>query len=239
MSVTLITGAAQGLGRSLALLQAQSATHHTDLVLLDKDQTALNRLYDDIVSLEQKHVEPALFPMDLSGAEPRHFQQLSEALTELGGVDNVWLNAAELPAFTPIAHFDEAQWLQLIQTNLTANFYLLKALLPALNEKANIVAMLDQQPGHNPAYYGAYGVAKAGLAQLVATVAAEHTDRNWHFYQAWLPPFQSNTRSRQFPSENPATLPHHEQMAEQLMSALQHEQTPDWWVQVSPPEQTT
>ena len=233
MSATLITGAGQGLGRSLALAIAKTAQTPTDLVLLDKDESALNQLYDTLMALENPLVAPALMPMDLSGAEPRHFQQLSQALIEMGGVETLWLNAAALPAFTPIAHFDEAQWLTLLQTNLTANFYLLKALLPALTSQAAIVAVLDQQPLDAPAYYGAYGVAKAGLAQLVNTMAAEHSDQNWHFYQAWLPAFQSNTRSRQFPSENPATLPHHEQMADELMAALQQSATPQWWVKLS------
>ncbi|KUJ72050.1 SDR family NAD(P)-dependent oxidoreductase [Thiomicrospira sp. WB1] len=233
MSAILITGAAQGLGRSLALALANTLNTPTDLVLLDKDQKALNLLYDELISLNSTQVEPALYPMDLSGAEPRHFQQLAQALHELGGVDSVWLNAAELPAFTPIAHFDEAQWLQLLQTNLTANFYLMKALLPVLNDNADLITILDQQTGQNPAYYGAYGVAKAGLAQLMTTVAAEHSDQNWHFYQAWLPAFQSNTRSRQFPSENPATLPHHEQIANELMAALQQTATPAWWVKLN------
>lgn len=80
--------------------------------------------------------------------------------------------------------------------------------------------MLDNNIEANPAYYGAYGVAKAGLEQLMTTTAQENQQSPISFYNAKLDAFQSNTRSRQFPSEDPNSIPRSEKVAEHLLSIV-------------------
>lgn len=220
MSIYLITGAAQGLGRSLSLALAKE---NNQLILLDKDLKALNYLYDEIISSNELMAEPALYPMDLLGANIDHYQALTTTLeTEYGRLDGVFLNAATLPAFTPIEHFDYTQWYEVLHTNLNANFHLIQQTLPLLKQanKSLMVAVLDQNIEEHPAYYGAYGVAKAGLEQLMKTTAKENPETPVCFYNAKLGAFQSNTRSRQFPSENPATLPTSDAAAQQLLNVV-------------------
>lgn len=219
MSIYLITGAADGLGRSLALGLAKN---NNQLILLDKDIEALNLIYDE---LEAKgNCEPALFPMDLLGANIDHYEQLQNTLaTEYGHLDGVFLNAAILPAFTPIEFFDYKQWYEVLHTNLNANFHLIQQCLPLLKnceQQAKLVAILDQGIDSHPAYYGAYGVAKAGLEQLMLSTAYENGSINIDFYNAKLNPFQSATRSRQFPSEDPTALPTADDMATHLLQIV-------------------
>lgn len=220
MSIYLITGAAQGLGRSLSLALAKE---DNQLILLDKDLKALNYLYDEINNTNELLAEPALYPMDLLGANIDHYQALTTTLeAEYGRLDGVFLNAATLPAFTPVEHFDYTQWYEVLHTNLNANFHLIQQTLPLLKQadKSVMVAVLDQNIEEHPAYYGAYGAAKAGLEQLMKTCAKENPETPVCFYNAKLEGFQSNTRSRQFPSENPATLPTSDAIAQQLLNVV-------------------
>lgn len=219
MSTYLITGAAQGLGHALTLALAKN---NNQLILLDKDLEALNLVYDELAA--SGSCEPALFPMDLLGANIDHYEQLQDTLTtEYGHLDGAFLNAAILPAFTPVEFFDYKQWYEVLHTNLNANFHLIQQCLPLLKNnkgQAKLVAILDQSVDSHPAYYGAYGVAKAGLEQLMLTTAYENASLNIDFYNAKLNPFQSDTRSRQFPSEDPTTLPTADKMAKHLLQIV-------------------
>lgn len=216
----LITGAGQGLGRSIALQLAQTPCQ---LILLDKDLGALNRVYDEISQSETLPAEPNLYPIDLLGANIDHYREMTETLTEtFGQLDGVILNAASHPAFTPIQHFDMAQWYEVLHTNLNANFHLIQQTLPLLtsDNKPFLVAISDSSIEEHPAYYGAYGVAKAGLEQLMKSVAAEMPHSGIQFYTAKLGPFQSKTRSILFPSEDPTELPTSDQQAQILLNLV-------------------
>ncbi len=217
MKTILITGAAQGLGRALA---EHLAVEQNQLILLDKDKKALENLYDDLV---QKSCEPALYPMSLQGANPDDYQQLQATIQEnYGKLDAVFLNAAHLPGFSQIDNIDISQWYEVLQTNLNANFHLIQSLLPLLksNDKAILITVLDKEIEKYPAYYGAYGVAKAGLEQLMISLARELKQSNIDVYNAKLEAFQSNTRSRHFPSEDPNNLPRAEIIAKNLCNTV-------------------
>ncbi|MBN2864468.1 MAG: SDR family NAD(P)-dependent oxidoreductase [Thiotrichales bacterium] len=217
MSGYLITGAAMGLGQALTR-QLVAAGH--EVILLDKEFKALNALYDE---LDSDLV--ALYPMDLLGADVNDYQKLQDVLAEnYGALDGVFLNAAILPAFTPIEHFDFMQWYEVLHTNLNANFHLTQMTLPILNkaESGKLVAITDENIKLAPAYYGAYGVAKAGLEQLMRTVAEENRDRSAEIYVAKLKTFATDTRGRLFPGENPATLPKPSDMASHLLDIVLH-----------------
>ncbi|MBD3754276.1 MAG: SDR family NAD(P)-dependent oxidoreductase [Gammaproteobacteria bacterium] len=219
MSTYLVTGAAQGLGKAIS---TQLLTQGHDVILLDKDLKALNKLYDD---LEQQGTAEgaALYPMDLLGANIDHYAELQRILEETyGQLDGVFLNAALLPAFTPIAHFDYKQWYEVLHTGLNANFHLIQTTLPLLlkSDHAKLVAIGDDNIETHPAFYGAYGVAKAGLQQLMRSVAAENRVPQLDCYWAQPGTFASETRGRLFPGENPTTLPQTESVAQHLLNIV-------------------
>jgi len=217
----LITGAANGFGAALAQTLISS---DTQLILLDSDLTALNAVYDELDAKFPNQV--FLYPMDLKGATPEDYQQLAATLAEqFGKLDGLYLNAATLPAFTPIEYFEEVQWYEVMQVNLNANFHLLHHLLPLLkqSQKSDVVAISDAAIDQYPAFYGAYGVAKAGLMQLMNTLAAENRNTSINTWIAHLPPFHSNLRARLFPREDIETLPQPKTLTQQLLSALQQQ----------------
>jgi len=212
----LITGAAQGLGRAISLELAQQPTH---LILLDKDMKGLETLYDEIEALKTG-CEPALYPIDLKGANPDDFLALQQNLKQsYSTLNGVFLNAAQFTGFTPIEQFDLNAWYETLQVNLNANFHLIQATLPLLSSSSNglLVAITDIEVKKHSAYYGAYGVAKAGLEQLIKTLAAESEAEQIQFYLAQLEAFQSNMRRTHFPSEDSTKLPSLQSTASHLI----------------------
>lgn len=215
----LITGAAQGLGRELTK-QLVSSGHQ--VILLDKEMKALNQLYDELQKAGHEDLI-ALYPMDLLGANIDNYNELRENLASVyGHIDGIILNAAILPAFTPIEHFDYSQWYEVLHTNLNANFHLIQQSIAMMKQskQAKIIAVTDKNIDQHPAYYGAYGVAKAGLKQLMKTVAAETAQQNLKCYIADLNTFATESRGRLFPGENPTKLIQADEMATFIITSV-------------------
>jgi NAD(P)-dependent dehydrogenase (short-subunit alcohol dehydrogenase family) len=169
--IILLTGAANGIGRALA---DALAAHGATLVLLDRDVHGLEAAYDAIVAAG--HPEPALYPMDLSGAGPDDYDALATTLErEFGRLDGLVHNAAELGALIPLSHFETELWYRTLQTDLNAPCLLTLACLDLLNASrdASVVFTSDAVGRHGKAYWGAYGVAKAGLECFMQILADE------------------------------------------------------------------
>lgn len=77
-----------------------------------------------------------------------------------------------------VAETDDATWRQMLDLNLTAAFYLLRATIPHLRRCANgrivVIGSLAATEPH--ARLGAYVTSKTALATLVRTVALENKD---------------------------------------------------------------
>jgi NAD(P)-dependent dehydrogenase (short-subunit alcohol dehydrogenase family) len=169
--VILITGAADGIGRALA---TGCGAHGATTVLLDRNIRGLESLYD--ASVAAGYPEPALYPMDLETAAPGDYQTLYEVLDrEFGRLDGLVHNAALLGALTPLAHFDDELWYRVMQTNLNAPYQLTRACLELLTRPADasILFSSDTTGRRGKAYWGAYGVSKAGIENLMQVLADE------------------------------------------------------------------
>lgn len=209
-----ITGAGGALGRALSLKLAET---HQHIVLHDANLNCLEAVYDTIEA--ETHCEPALFPLDFRQAGANEFNQLAQSLEEnYAQIDTLVLNAASLPAFTPLTHFDPVQWYEVIQVNLNAHFHILQAARPLLKNGATVIAISDEAIAQPKAYYGAYAVAKAGLEQLVRLLGAERDDLTCRIVR--LPPFQSDLRQRLFPGADNTHLPSAEEMAQRVLDHL-------------------
>lgn len=167
----LITGAAGGIARNVALLYAK---HGATLILLGRNIKTLEALSDEIN--QTKAVSPTLYPMNLAGAVPEHFDDLGRLISqEFGKLDGLLHNATEPFTLTPIAQTDAKAWHQLMQTNLNAPFMLTQACLKCLKAapKASLVFTLDNLDKVSKAYFGAYGISKWGLMGLMKILADE------------------------------------------------------------------
>lgn len=166
--VVLITGAGDGIGRALA---EGCAAHGATVILLGKTTVKLEAVYDTIV--DAGHAEPAIYPMNLEGAQPKDFQDLAQVIDEeFGKLDGLIFNAASLGSLTPIEHYEDELWMKVMQVNLNASFMLSKYCLPVLAKSgsASVIYTTDKITQNTRGYWGAYAVSKAGqetLAQLV------------------------------------------------------------------------
>ncbi len=204
--IILLTGAAHGIGRALA---TDMATHGATLVLLDRDVPGLEAAYDDIVAAG--HPEPALYPLDLQGAAPQHYLELADTLQrEFGRLDGLVNNAAELGALVPIANTDTELWFKLLQTDLHAPCLLTMACLKLLEASADasVIFTSDAVGRHGRAYWGAYGVAKAGLEGFMQILADELESGGRIRVNSIDPgPVRTALRTIAFPAEERRTLP--------------------------------
>lgn len=174
--VVLITGAADGIGRALAL---SAAGHGATVVLLDRNVRKLELVYDEIEN--NGGPQPAIYPLNLETATPEHYQELAATLEQnFGRLDALVHNAASLGRLAPLEHADVGSWFGTLQINLTAPFLLTQACLPLLRrgEAGSIIFLGDGVGRQGKAYWGAYGVSKfglEGLMQILADELAENT----------------------------------------------------------------
>ena len=206
-NTAFITGAGGTLGQALSCLLAKN---HRHIILHDAQLAQLEPLYDLIEA--ESDCAPILFPLDFRLAGAGEFQQLEQALAEHAEpIDTLVLNAASLPAFTPLSHFDPAQWYEVVQVNLNAHFHILQAVLPHLSKGARVVLISDTLLDTPKPFGGAYAVAKAGLEQLIRTLQAERDDLDCRIER--VGPFQGPWRQRLFPGADNSELPTAESIA--------------------------
>lgn len=201
--VILLTGAAGGLGYVLAKAYARFGA---TVILLDKEVKKLEKLYDEIIAAG--YPEPIIHPIDFTGAKDSDYElAVSAIVDELGHLDGVVLNAGWLPAFTPFKHYDNELWVKVIMSDLQANYFLLKACLPAL-EKSEDPSILYSSHKSNKAYFGAFGVAVGGVEAMLDILVDEYDqDENFiRINRIDSGPIRTRMRSLNFPGENPQTV---------------------------------
>ena len=204
--VILVTGAGDGIGKACA---TAFAAHGATLVLLGRTTRKLELVYDEIE--QAGHPQPAIYPMNLEGANAKDYEDLATTLEqEFGRLDGLLHNAAMLGTLTPIVHYDVELWLKSIQVNLNAPFLLTRACLGLLtaSEDASVLFTSDRVGRHGKAYWGAYGVAKAGIEGLMQTLADE-LETNTRVRVNSLDPGAVRTamRALAYPGEDPGLLP--------------------------------
>ena len=98
---------------------------------------------------------------------------------QLGRLDALVHTATMLGSLGPIEHQSFDAWLKVLRVNLAAAMAMTRAMLPLLAAAADasVVFTLDTRGQAPRAYWGAYAVAKAGLAALATILADEWENR--------------------------------------------------------------
>ena len=174
--ILLVTGAGDGLGKAICL---DAARQGATLILLGKTVRKLEAVYDQIETIGGP--QPALFPMNLEKAGSTDCRSLADMIkTHFGALHGLVHNAALLGALSPIAHYPETLWAQVLHVNLTAPFLLTQACLPLLQASDRPLALFVSDPlvESSQPYWGAYAAAKAGLEQIAAMTRLENAAQN-------------------------------------------------------------
>jgi NAD(P)-dependent dehydrogenase (short-subunit alcohol dehydrogenase family) len=204
--VVLVTGATGGLGDPLARACAASGA---TVVLHGRHVPKLEALYDAIVG--DGHAEPVILPLDFAKAEGSDFANVASALeSQFKRLDGIAHTAAMLGSLGPIEHQSFDAWLALLRVNVAAPMGLTRALVPLLNRApdASVVFTLDDRGIAPRAYWGGYGVTKAGVTALACELADEWESRANLRVNAVVPgPIRSPLRGRTHPGEDRTRLP--------------------------------
>ena len=218
--VLLITGAGDGLGRATALEAAQLGA---TVVLLGRTIKKLEATYDAIVGAGGP--EPAIVPLNLNGAAWLDYQTLAETLeTQCGRLDGLIHCAAHFTGFVRLAELPAKDWLDGLQTNLTAAYILTRSCLPLLAQspQGRVVFVTDAVGSMPRAHHGIYGIAKAGIEALSATWALETpvTHPNMRFSTFNPGPMRTALRIKGYAGEGPNDAPPPEAAAKRLVQTL-------------------
>jgi NAD(P)-dependent dehydrogenase (short-subunit alcohol dehydrogenase family) len=171
MSVAIVTGASQGLGRALA---EELAHDGWDLVVDARHQDALEGA---AAALRCHGGRVVAIAGDV--ADPVHREALVAAATQLGGVDLLVNNASTLgPTPMPaLADYPLEALEAVYRTNVVAPLALVQRALPALlAAHGAVVNVTSDAAVEGYEGWGGYGSSKAALEQLSNVLAAEQPD---------------------------------------------------------------
>ena len=214
--VILVTGAGDGIGRSAAISYAsQDAT----VILLGKTKAKLEKVYDEIE--KNGYPTPSISLMDLLVADGNDYQDLvNNLLKEFNQLDGLLLNAGILGDRSPIEQYDVKKWVETIHINLTAQFILVKTLLPALkkSDDASVVFTSSGVGKKGKAFWGAYSVSKFGIEGLCQILSEEFDNDNSIRFNCINPgAVRTKMRKEAYPLENPEDLLAPEEIMEKYL----------------------
>lgn len=202
--VILVTGAAGGIGSEVAKAYADQGAI---VVLLDKHIKQLETLYDTILAAGDP--KPAIYPLDMKGATASDYQALADnIIAELGKLNGVVHCAASLGQLAPVVHQCPQQWAETLQINLTAPYLLTRACLPLLQQQSHSFIIFSTDANQSKAYWGAYGVSKAGIEALCEQLAMElSAEDRVKVYCIDPGKVQTPLHSRAYPALDPSQIP--------------------------------
>jgi len=215
--VVLIAGATGGLGRAGALAAARAGA---SVVLLGRNVRRLEKVYDEVAELGR--AQPAIYPLDLAGANPKDYAELAQRIdAEFGRLDGVVHGAAFFSALQPLTDIAAEEWLQLLHVNLSAPFLLTQACAPLLQRAdSSVVFVLDDPLRTRRAYWGGYGAAKQGLAGLASILHDEWENSSARVHMLLPPPMRTTLRRAAYYGENTLDLPLPDAAADALVYLL-------------------
>lgn len=167
----LITGASSGIGKATALEFAKAGI----------DVALVSRSYDKLTAVASAAaatgVEAKAYELDLAKVG-QVSEQIQSIAKDFGGID-ILVNNAGIGYIGTLSETPLADWLEVINLNLTSVFQCIVGILPTMQSRAsgtiiNVASIAGKQPFPG---WGAYNVSKAGLIALSKTVAAEERDR--------------------------------------------------------------
>lgn len=197
----LITGASDGIGKATAL---DCARQGATVIIHGRSQPKLEALYDEII--KAGYPEPVIYPLDLEKMTAEDCTTLSDALgKEFGKLDALFNNAGWLGASSPVQQFDQKLWHRIVQVNLNATFMLTQTCLPLLNHEnhSSILFSLDDK---STAYWGAYGVSKAGVTAFMKILADELESTSINVCGLLADKVKTAFRTYAFPAEDKSGL---------------------------------
>lgn len=170
--VALVTGAAQGIGKVVAL---KLAVCGADVAVSDLNTEKLNETANEISSLGRKALAIRANVADFKEVET----MLEETVNKLGGV-HILVNNAGITKDGLLLRMKEEDWDAVLSVNLKGVFNCTKAAVKYMSKErygriVNIASIVGEMGNVGQANYAA---SKAGVIGFTKTVAREFAARN-------------------------------------------------------------
>jgi len=170
--VAIVTGAATGLGRGIALLYAEEGA---DVAVLDRNGQGAEVVAGAIRALGPRSIALQVDVSDEAAVKTT----IAAAIADLGPPD-ILVNNAGIATVSLLEDMPTAMWDEMLRVNLSSVFFCTRAVLPHMRARQygriiNISSQLAHKGGEGMAHYAA---AKAGVLGLTRSLAYEVTRDN-------------------------------------------------------------
>lgn len=171
--VAIITGAASGMGKAIALLFASEGAK---LVLADVSHDGMY----DIVKEIHAHGDPVIgVHADIGNPEDVR-KVIDKAMSEFGGIDIVVNNAGIMDDFVPVAEVSDELWEKVIHVNLYGPMYTCRLAVPVMLQRGggSIINISSIGGLHGARAGAAYTSSKHAVIGLTKNIAYHYGDKN-------------------------------------------------------------
>ncbi len=166
--IAIVTGAAQGIGKTIAL---QLARQGSDVVVTDINREGLDSVVAEIQALGRRAHGIAMDVSNLAQCE----DMVKETVQEMGRID-ILVNNAGITRDTLLLRMKEEQWDQVMQVNVKGTFNCTKAAIRTMfKQKCGRIIQISSVTGAmgNPGQAN-YSASKAAVIGFTKAVAREY-----------------------------------------------------------------
>ena len=170
--VAVVTGAAHGMGRTIAGLMALSGA---SVIVADRDAAGAERTVEEMLEATQGKARAISVATDVS--DEKSVVALFEAAGAAYGVPDILVNNAALIPIRPMLETELAEWERTLGVNLRGSFLCLREAAGRMKRanKGGAVVNISSVGALQTATVGgsAYGASKGGIDALTRTAAYE------------------------------------------------------------------
>lgn len=200
--IALVTGASRGIGYASALALARAGAH---VIAVARTEGGLTELDDAIRAATGQSA--TLVPLDIADGDG--LDQLGLALHQRFGRLDVLVHAAAiLGPMTPVSHLEPKHWDGVVAVNLTATYRLIRTTEPLLraSDAGRAIFLTTGRVARPKAFWGPYGITKAGMEHMVRTWADELEQTKVRAVLLDPNTMRTKMRAEAMPGEDPATV---------------------------------
>ena len=167
-TIAVVTGAASGIGRAIAL---HLAGEGYEVAMMDLNEPGLKEVHTKITADGGRAHS---FPVDLS--DPLAVGSVTREIAVRVGAPHVLVNVAGIGVAATVLETSDEEWNRVLAVNLTGPFLTTRAALPLMIDRGSGVIINIASVGGQVgiARRAAYCASKAGLVGLTRAVAVDH-----------------------------------------------------------------
>lgn len=208
----LVTGASRGIGYFLALELAKRGAH---VIAVARTVGGLEDLDDEIQAMGNT---ATLVPLDLKDMPA--LDLLGSSINDRWGkLDILVANAGVLGTISPVGHIEAKVFDNVISTNLTSIWRLIRSVDPLLRRSdAGRAILMSSGVAHTArAFWAPYAASKAALEVMGRSWAEETKQMPLRVNSVNPGATRTAMRAKAMPGEDPETLPHPADVAAKIV----------------------